>query len=59
MSEFVTTKCLAERLGVSQRYVQKLVHDGAIPHLRLGPKSIRIASVDAEQFLQSRRITTP
>jgi excisionase family DNA binding protein len=34
--EFLTKRRLAERLGVTKRTVERWLHDGLLPHLKVG-----------------------
>jgi len=55
MTEFLTPKQLAARLGVSVRFVHLLIGTGDLAAFRIGPKAFRIAVTDAENFIASRR----
>jgi excisionase family DNA binding protein len=54
----VTEADLAHYWGVSRRHIHKQIEQGDLPAVRLGPRSIRVATQDAIDFEQ-RRIFTP
>jgi excisionase family DNA binding protein len=56
--QFVTEADLAHYWGVSRRHIHKQIEQGDLPAMRLGPRSIRVATRDAIDFEQ-RRIFTP
>jgi excisionase family DNA binding protein len=43
--------------GVTRKTVVGWLASGELPHLRLGPRTIRIAEADLEQFIADRRRT--
>lgn len=38
----VSPEQLAVRFNVHPKLIRQLVHDGTIPHIRLGPRTVRI-----------------
>jgi excisionase family DNA binding protein len=45
---------VAERLGVTLRFVRRLVAERRIPYIKLG-KPVRFERADVERFIQNRR----
>jgi excisionase family DNA binding protein len=46
---------VAERLGTSQRFVRRLIHEKRIAYTKLG-KHVRIADRDVEAFIAAGRV---
>jgi excisionase family DNA binding protein len=55
---FLTTDDLANYWGVSRRHIHKQIEQGDLPAVRLGPRSIRVATEDAIDF-ERRRTFAP
>jgi excisionase family DNA binding protein len=55
---FVTTADLADYWGVSRRQIHKQIEQGDLPAVKLGPRSIRVATQDAIDF-ERRRMFAP
>lgn len=51
MSRMMDPLAVATRLGVDRKTVYKLIHGGALPARRIGPRVLRIAESDLENFL--------
>jgi excisionase family DNA binding protein len=51
----LTVPEVADRLGTSQRFVRRLIHEKRIPYTKLG-KHVRIVDVDVEAFIAAGRI---
>ncbi len=47
---------LSRRLGVSERFVRKLVATRQIPYLKIG-RLVRFEEQDVDDYLKSRRVT--
>jgi excisionase family DNA binding protein len=54
---FVTTDDLARYWCVSRRHIHKQIEEGNLPAIRLGPRSVRIATQDAIEFERRSRFT--
>jgi len=54
---FVTTNDLARYWCVSRRHIHKQIEEGNLPAIRLGPRSVRIATQDAIEFERRSRFT--
>jgi excisionase family DNA binding protein len=52
--QLVTIDQLAERLGVTQRFVRRLVAEGRVPHRKVG-KLIRFSEDEIAAWLDSTR----
>ena len=48
-----TTADVAEFLGITTRHVLRLCHKGALPHNRLGPKTVRFNISEIVNLLNS------
>ena len=46
---------LAERLGVSERFVRRLIAERRVPFFKVG-KFIRFDSTDIDQWIENRRV---
>ena len=46
---------VAERLGLSKASVYKLCNSGDLPHVRVGPNSVRVTEADLAVFVAARR----
>ncbi len=55
MDQFLTIEQTAERLGMSVRYVRRLVADRRIAFHKYG-RSVRLAESDVEAFAQTTRV---
>ena len=47
---------VAERLGISQRTVERLTREGFLPHYRLGHRLLRYRWQDVEKVLERLRV---
>jgi excisionase family DNA binding protein len=56
--DMLTVAELERMLRVNRATVEGWLASGALPHYRLGPKTIRIARPDLEVFLAERRLTS-
>jgi excisionase family DNA binding protein len=56
--DMLTVAELEKMLRVNRATVEGWLASGALPHYRLGPKTIRIARSDLEEFLAQRRLTS-
>lgn len=54
--EWLGTPKAADRLGVSQKTLYKMINQGDLPAYKLG-RNIRVRSSDLESFLENRRVT--
>jgi excisionase family DNA binding protein len=54
-NDFATVEEVQKRCRVTRKTVEAWIESGELPHYRLGPRTIRIAIVDLEQFLEARR----
>ena len=50
--ELVSVMRTAKYLGVTDRYVRKLIAEGELPAMKLGAKVIRIRATDVEALLR-------
>jgi excisionase family DNA binding protein len=57
LANLLTIAEVEEMLRVNRATIEGWFAAGALPHYRLGPKTIRIARADLEEFLASRRLT--
>lgn len=51
-TKYLTSKEIAEILGISKAYVYKLLSSGIIPIVRIGKKSIRVKQEDFDKYIQ-------
>jgi excisionase family DNA binding protein len=56
--DMLTVAELERMLRVNRATVEGWLASGALAHYRLGPKTIRIARPDLEEFLANRRLTS-
>jgi excisionase family DNA binding protein len=56
--DMLTVAELEKLLRVNRATVEGWLASGALAHYRLGPKTIRIARADLEEFLANRRLTS-
>jgi excisionase family DNA binding protein len=54
-NDFATVEEVQKRCRVTRKTVEAWIESGELPHYRLGPRTIRIAVADLEQFLEARR----
>jgi excisionase family DNA binding protein len=54
-NDFATVEETQKRCRVTRKTVEAWIESGELPHYRLGPRTIRIAIVDLEEFLAARR----
>jgi excisionase family DNA binding protein len=54
-NDFATVEEVQKRCRVTRKTVEAWIESGELPHYRLGPRTIRIALADLEQFLDARR----
>jgi excisionase family DNA binding protein len=54
-NDFVTVAEVEKRCRVTRATVEGWIESGELPHYRLGPRTIRIALADLEEFLTARR----
>lgn len=52
--DWVTIATAAERLGLSSKSVRRRIADGTLPAYRIGPRLIRLDSVDVDRLLPRR-----
>ena len=52
----VAIRLLAERWGVTRRFLLREIAEGRLKAHRLGPRSYRVALSDAEGYLRQRRV---
>jgi excisionase family DNA binding protein len=55
LGRFLTVRTVAEELGVSVHTVYRMVHDGALPGVRVG-SVLRVPRAALEAFLEENRI---
>jgi excisionase family DNA binding protein len=55
MEQYLTVEEAAERLGMSPRYVRRLISERRIPFHRLG-RSVRLAETDVVAFALAGRV---
>lgn len=55
----LTAAQVAERLGLPRQHVWKLARDGAIPVVRISPRTIRFHPDDLDLWIDRRTTTRP
>lgn len=58
LANLLTVAEVEEMLRVNRATIEGWFASGDLPHYRLGPKTIRIARADLEDFLANRRLTS-
>jgi len=56
--DWFTIEYVQRLFGVTRKTVEGWLANGELPHLRLGPRTIRIGRADLEQFIAERTRTT-
>jgi hypothetical protein len=56
---YVTASALADYWGVSRKQIYKQLDAGTLVAIRLGPRLLRISTVEARRFKTSARMSTP
>lgn len=55
MTDYLTTKEIAEILKVHPKTVSHWIRKGRLPAIRPGTRNYRVAKVDFEAFIEQRR----
>lgn len=57
-NQYLTMREVADRLGLSEATVRKIIKSGELPASRIGPsgKTVRIAVDDLVTYMESRKI---
>jgi excisionase family DNA binding protein len=55
MTELLTVKEAADRLGTAERFIRRLVFERRIPYTKLG-RHVRIAARDLDAFIRAGRV---
>ncbi len=56
MTELVTVRQAARRLGVAERVLRQAVRSGDLPAFRLGQRTVRLKPTDLDDWIQNRRV---
>ncbi len=56
MTELVTVRQAARRLGVAERVLRQAVRSGDLPAFRLGQRTVRLKPPDLDDWIQNRRV---
>ncbi len=56
MTELVTVRQAARRLGVAERVLRHAVRSGDLPAYRLGQRTVRLKPTDLDDWIQNRRV---
>jgi excisionase family DNA binding protein len=52
--KLLTVRQVAERLQLSRTWTFRLISSGALPSLKLGPRSRRVRESDLDAFIRAR-----
>ena len=55
MTELLTVKEAADRLGTAERFIRRLIFERRIPYTKLG-RHVRIAARDLDTFIRAGRV---
>ena len=55
MTELLTVKEAADRLGTAERFIRRLIFERRIPYTKLG-RHVRISARDLDAFVRAGRI---
>ena len=55
MTELLTVKEAADRLGTAERFIRRLIFERRIPYTKLG-RHVRIATRDLDSFVRAGRV---
>ena len=47
----------AERLGCTERYLRRLIHERRIPFMKLGGSKVRFSLTELEAWVEEQRVT--
>ena len=56
MTELVTVRQAARRLGVGERVVRQAVRSGELPAFRLVQRTVRVKPADLDDWIKNRRV---
>jgi excisionase family DNA binding protein len=52
----LTIAAMAASLGVSRKTARRILQDGEIPFMRLGPRIIRVRAADLDDFMTAKTV---
>jgi DNA (cytosine-5)-methyltransferase 1 len=56
MTELLSLRQAARRLGVAERVLRHAVRSGDLPAFRLGQRTLRVKPTDLDDWIQNRRV---
>ncbi len=56
MSELLSLRQAARRLGIAERVLRQAVRSGELPAFRLGQRTLRVKPTDLDGWIQDRRV---
>ena len=56
MTELMTLRQAARKLGVAERVLRSAVRSGDLPAFRLGQRTLRVKPADLDDWIQDRRV---
>ena len=56
MENLIEYRTLAKRWSIPVGTIYSMVSRGQIPHIRLGPRTVRFDPTELEQWLRARRV---
>jgi excisionase family DNA binding protein len=56
MTDLLSLRQAARRLGVAERVLRQAVRSGALPAFKLGERTLRVKPNDLDDWIQDRRV---
>lgn len=56
MSELMSVREAARRIGVADRVLRQAVRSGDLPAFKLGKRTLRVKPADLDDWIQNRRV---
>jgi len=56
MTDLLSLRQAARRLGVAERVLRQAVRTGALPAFKLGERTLRVKPTDLDDWIQDRRV---
>ena len=56
MTELLSLRQAARKIGVADRVLRQAVRSGDLPAFRLGQRTMRVKPADLEDWIQNRRV---